>query len=201
MILGAVGAIGQTNVKRLLAYSSINNIGFALIGLAAATPSGIASVLFYMAVYIVMTLGCFLVVMQMRDGDGRAVETLASLSGLARSRPGLAAAMLVFMFSLAGIPPLLGFWPKFSVFQSAVQADLFALAIIGVITSVVGAYYYLRIIKTMYFDEPAGAYAPSESRINSGLIGVAAIACSPVGMLAIGPLATAAATAAQSMLP
>ncbi len=201
MILGAVGAIGQTNVKRLLAYSSINNIGFALIGLAAATPTGIAAVLFYMAVYIVMTLGSFLVVMQMRDADGRAVETLASLSGLARSRPGLAAAMAIFMFSLAGIPPLLGFWPKFSVFQSAVQADLFALAIIGVITSVVGAYYYLRIIKTMYFDEPAGAYAPSESRINSGLIGVAAIACSPVGMLAIGPLATAAATAAQSMLP
>ncbi len=201
MILGAVGAIGQTNVKRLLAYSSINNIGFALIGLAAATSSGIASVLFYMAVYIVMTLGSFLVVMQMRDTDGRAVETLASLSGLARSRPGLAAAMAIFMFSLAGIPPLLGFWPKFSVFQAAVQADLFGLAIIGVLTSVIGAYYYLRIIKTMYFDEPAAEFATSDSRINSGLIGVAAIACSPLGMLAIGPLATVAAAAAQSMLP
>ncbi len=201
MILGAVGAIGQTNVKRLLAYSSINNVGFALIGLTAATPAGIASVLFYMAVYIVMTMGSFLVVMQMRDGEGRAVETLASLSGLARSRPGLAAAMAIFMFSLAGIPPLLGFWPKFSVFQAAMQADLFGLAIIGVVTSVVGAYYYLRIIKTMYFDEPAAAFAASESRINSGLIGVAALACSPLGMLAIGPLATAAATAAKSLLP
>ena len=201
MILGAVGAIGQTNIKRLLAYSSINNIGFALIGLAAATPAGITSVLFYMAVYIVMTLGSFLVVMQMRDVDGRAVETLASLSGLARSRPGLAAAMAIFMFSLAGIPPLLGFWPKFSVFQAAVQADLFGLAIIGVLTSVIGAYYYLRIIKTMYFDEPVAEFAMTDSRINSGLIGLAAIACSPLGMLAIGPLATVAAAAAQSMLP
>ena len=201
MILGAVGAIGQTNIKRLLAYSSINNVGFALIGLAAATSAGVASVLFYMAVYAVMTLGSFLVVMQMRDGAGAAVESVASLSGLARTRPGLAAAMAIFMFSLAGIPPLLGFWPKFSVFQAAMQADLFALAIIGVVTSVVGAYYYLRIIKTMYFDEPAPAFAPTESRLNSGLIGVAALACSPLGMLAIGPLATAAATAARSLLP
>ena len=113
-------AIGQTNIKRLLAYSSINNVGFALIGLAAATREGVASVLFYMAVYVVMTLGSFLVVLRMRDEAGEPVETIASLSGLSRTRPLLAAAMAMFMFSLAGIPPLIGFWPKFFVFNAAV---------------------------------------------------------------------------------
>lgn len=201
MILGAVGAIGQTNIKRLLAYSSINNVGFALIGLASATPEGVASVLFYMAVYVAVTLGSFLVVLQMRDADGRAVETIDSLAGLGRSRPALAAAMAIFMFSLAGIPPLLGFWPKFSVFQAAVDADLYTLAILGVIASVVGAYYYLRIVKTMYFDEPAPAFAPAESRLNSGLIAAAALFCSPLGMLLITPLVTTAGLAAQSLLP
>lgn len=201
MILGAVGAIGQSNIKRLLAYSSINNIGFALIGLAAATADGVAAVLFYMAVYVAMTLGSFLVVLQMRDADGRPVETIDSLAGLGRTRPALAAAMAIFMFSLAGIPPLLGFWPKFSVFQAAVDANLLTLAVIGVIASVIGAYYYLRIVKTMYFDDPAPAFAPSESRLNSGLIAAAALFCSPLGMLLITPLVTTAGLAAQSLLP
>jgi NADH-quinone oxidoreductase subunit N len=201
MILGAVGAIGQTNVKRLLAYSSINNIGFALIGLAAATAEGVAAVLFYMAVYVAMTLGSFLVVLQMRDPDGRPVETIESLAGLGRTRPALAAAMAIFMFSLAGIPPLLGFWPKFSVFQAAVDANLLTLAVIGVIASVIGAYYYLRIVKTMYFDDPAAAFAPAESRLNSGMIAAAALFCSPLGMLLITPLVTTAGLAAQSLLP
>jgi len=200
MILGAVGAIGQKNVKRLLAYSSINNIGFALVGLAAANESGIAAVLFYMAVYVVMTLGSFLVVLQMRDADGRSVEGIDSLAGLSRSRPALAFAMAIFMFSLAGIPPMLGFWPKLSVFQAAMEAEMYVLAVIAVVTSVVGAFYYLRIIKVMFFDEPAPAFGPSESRVNSGMIVVAALFCSPIGMLAITPLVAAATRAAQSIL-
>ncbi|MGL4541524.1 MAG: NADH-quinone oxidoreductase subunit NuoN [Polymorphobacter sp.] len=200
MLLGAVGAIGQTNIKRLLAYSSIANIGFALIGLAAGTREGVAAVLFYMAVYLVMTLGSFLCVLAMRDTDGKPVETLDSLAGLSRSRPGLAAALAIFMFSLAGIPPLLGFWPKFAVFTAAMNAQLYTLAILGVIASVIGAYYYLRVIKTMYFDAPAAPFAPSDSRVNAALIGVAAIACSPLGMLAITPLVAAATHAAAALL-
>ena len=123
-VLGGVAAIGQRNIKRLLAYSSINNIGFALVGLAAGTPAGVASVLFYMTVYIAMTLGAFLVVLRMRGPDDQPVEAIASLSGLSRTRPGLALAMAIFMFSLAGIPPLFGFWPKFLVFNAAVAANL-----------------------------------------------------------------------------
>ena len=199
MLLGAVGAIGQTNVKRLLAYSSINNIGFALIGLAAGTREGIAGVLFYMAVYLVMTLGSFLAVLAMRGTDGQPVETLASLSGLSRTRPGLAAAFAVFMFSLAGIPPLLGFWPKFAVFQAAMDAHLYVLAVVGVVASVVGAYYYLRVIKSVYFDEPAPAFAPADSRTNTVLLTAAALFCSPLGMLAITPLVGAAGRAAAAL--
>ena len=199
MVLGAVGAIGQTNIKRLLAYSSINNVGFALIGLAAGTVEGVTGVLFYMSVYLVMTLGSFLCVLQMRGQDGRPVETLASLSGLSRSRKGLAAALAVFMFSLAGIPPLLGFWPKFAVFTAAIDAQLYLLAVVGVVASVIGAYYYLRVIKAMYFDEPAAEFAPSDSAVNAGMIGIAALICSPIGMLAIGPLAGAARAAAAAL--
>ena len=197
MILGAVGAIGQTNIKRLLAYSSIANVGFALIGLAAGTRDGVSSVLFYMVVYLVMTLGSFLCVLQMRDADGQPVETLASLNGLSRSRKGLSAAMAIFMFSLAGIPPLLGFWPKFAVFTAAIDAKLYLLAVIGVVASVVGAYYYLRVIKSMYFDEPAPGFAASNSRVNGAMICVAALACSPLGMLAITPLVIATRNAAS----
>jgi len=200
MLLGAVGAIGQTNIKRLLAYSSIANIGFALIGLAAGSREGVASVIFYITVYLVMTLGSFLCVLAMRDADGQPVETIDSLAGLSRSRPGLAAALAIFMFSLAGIPPLLGFWPKFAVFTAAMNAHLYTLAVLGVIASVIGAYYYLRVIKTMYFDAQAAPFAPADSRINSALIGVAALACSPLGMLAITPLVAAATHAAAALL-
>jgi NADH-quinone oxidoreductase subunit N len=200
-ILGAVAAIGQTSIKRLLAYSSINNIGFALIGLAASGPDGVASVLFYMTVYIAMTLGAFLCVLQMRDQDGRYVETIASLSGLSRTRPGLAMALAVFMFSLAGIPPLFGFWPKFLVFAAAVKAGLVPLAAIGIVTSVIGAYYYLKVVKTMYFDDPAPAFAPSESRLEDGLIALAAVFVSPLGYLAIPSLSAATMLAARALLP
>ncbi len=199
MGLGAVGAIGQTNIKRLLAYSSIANIGFALVGLAAATPQGIEALLFYTAVYLAMTLGSFLVVLQLRRADGSPVELMSDLSGLSKIHPGLAAALAIFMFSLAGIPPLLGFWPKFAVFQAAIGAGLVPLALIGFITSVIAAYYYLRLVKIMYFDEAGVAVTSDGGRINGGLIAAAALFCSPIGMLAITPLVAAAGQAAAAL--
>ncbi len=200
IILGAVGAIGQRNIKRLLAYSSINNVGFALIGLAAANEAGVAAVLFYMAVYVAMTLGSFLCVLQMRDVHDRPVEDIAALSGLSRTRPGLAAAFAIFMFSLAGIPPLFGFWPKFLVFDAAVQAGLIPLAVIGIAASVIGAFYYLRIVKTIYFDEPVEGFAPADSPVNTALIAVTALFVSPLGYLAIPLMSAAALLAARSIL-
>ena len=199
MILGAVGAIGQTNIKRLLAYSSIANIGFALVGLAASTPRGIEALLFYTAIYLAMTLGTFLVVLQLRRADGAPVERLGDLSGLSRVRPGLAAAMLVFMLSLAGIPPLLGFWPKFAVFQAAVAAGMVPLALIGFVASVVAAYYYLRVIKLMYFDEAGVAVTSEGGRTNGAMIAMAALFCSPLGMLAMTPIVAAAARASAAL--
>ncbi|HEV2080019.1 MAG TPA: NADH-quinone oxidoreductase subunit NuoN [Allosphingosinicella sp.] len=198
-VLGGVAAIGQGNLKRLLAYSSINNIGFALIGLAAATREGVASVLFYMAVYVVMTLGTFFIVLKMRDQDGRPVESIASLSGLSRTRPGLALAMAMFMFSLAGIPPLMGFWPKFFVFNAAVEADLTWLAAVGIATSVIGAYYYIKIVKIMYFDDPAPAYERRGFGIESALILAAALFVSPLGYLLIGPIDALSQNAARAL--
>jgi len=198
-ILGGVAAIGQSNFKRLLAYSSINNVGFALFGLAAGTPDGVAATMTYMAVYIAMTLGSFICALQMRDADGQPVETIASLSGLSRSRPGLAAALAIFMFSLAGIPPLFGFWPKFLVFDALVRAGFWPLAMVGIATSVIGAFYYLKIVKTMYFDEPTEGYAPSSSVIEGGLITVAALAVSPLGYLAIPLLDATSMAAAHSL--
>jgi NADH-quinone oxidoreductase subunit N len=199
IILGAVAAIGQTNIKRLLAYSSINNVGFALVGLAAGTPEGVASVLFYLTIYIAMTLGGFLVVLQMRDATGQPVETLASLSGLSRTRPGLAAAMAIFMFSLAGIPPLLGFNAKLAVFNAAVAAGLFPLAVVGFVASVIGAYYYLRVVKVMYFDDPAPEFQRDGSVIEGGMIGIAATFVSPVGWIVLAPLGVWTLTAARSL--
>jgi NADH-quinone oxidoreductase subunit N len=198
-ILGGVAAINQTNIKRLLAYSSINNVGFALFGLAAGTPDGIAATMTYMAVYVAMTVGSFLCVLQMRGPDGEPIETIASLSGLSRTRPMLALALATFMFSLAGIPPLFGFWPKFLVFDALVGVGLWPLAMIGIATSVIGAFYYLKIVKTMYFDEPAADFAPAENRLESGLIALSALAVSPLGYLAIGPLGIASGAAAGAL--
>lgn len=198
IVLGAAGAIGQSNIKRLLAYSSINNIGFALIGLAAGTKEGVAAVLTYLAIYVVMTLGSFLCVLQMRDANGQPVESIASLSGLSQSRKGLAAAFAIFMFSLAGIPPLFGFWGKFVVFDAAVAADLLPLAAIGIAASVIGAFYYLKIIKTIYFDEPAAHYAPAGSVIENGLIAACAVFI-VLGYLLIPVLGNEAAVAASAL--
>ena len=199
IFLGAVAAFGQTNIKRLLAYSSINNVGFALIGLAAGGERGASSVLFYMAVYVVMTLGAFLCVLWMRDEEGRPVESIASLSGLAQTRPAFAMAFAIFMFSLAGIPPLFGFWPKLMVFKAAIASGYVALAVAGILGTVVGAYYYLRIVKVMYMDEPAEPYARVREPLQGALILLAALIVSPLGYLLIGPLGSLTDQAAGSL--
>jgi len=198
-VLGGVAAIGQRNIKRLLAYSSINNVGFALVGLAAAGVAGVASVLFYMTVYVVMTLGAFLVVLRMRGPDDQPIETVASLAGLSRTRPLLALAMAIFMFSLAGIPPLFGFVPKLLVFNAAVEANLTWLAAVAIATSVIGAYYYIMIVKLIYFDEPAPAFAETKEPVGAGLILLSALFVSPLGYLAWGPLEAATRNAAQAL--
>ena len=199
IFLGAVGAYGQTNIKRLLAYSSINNVGFALIGLAAAGQQGASSVLFYMAVYTVMTVGAFLCVLWMRGPDGEHLEDIATLSGLSQTRPALAVAIAIFMFSLAGIPPLFGFWPKLLVFNAAVESGYIALAVAGIIGTVVGAYYYLKIVKIMYFDDPATPYGRVHQPVQGALILLAAVAVSPLGYLLIGPLEAASNQAAGAL--
>src|SRR5579863_5467720 len=160
MVLGAVAAIAQSNIKRLMAYSSIGHIGYALIGLAAASPAGIRGVLVYMAIYLFMNVGTFAVILCMRQ-QGRMLEGINDLAGLSRTQPGLALALAIFMFAMAGIPPTAGFFSKLYIFVAAIEAHQFALtglAIIGVVASVVGAFYYLRIVKVMYFDEPAGSF-------------------------------------------
>src|SRR5215813_4781127 len=159
MALGSFAAIGQTNIKRLMAYSSIGHMGYALIGLAAGTSQGVQSVLVYMAIYVAMSLGTFAAIIAMRRPEGP-VEKIADLAGLARTKPAMALFLLIMMFSLAGVPPLAGFFAKFFVFIAAMKAGLYTLAVIGVVTSVVGAYYYLSIVKKMYFDEPAPAFEP-----------------------------------------
>lgn len=198
IIFGAVAAIGQTNIKRLMAYSSINNVGFALIGLAAATPAGVAATMSYMAIYVVMTIGGFACILQMRDASGRPVETIDSLAGLSRSRKGLAAALAIFMFSMAGIPPLFGFWAKFLVFDAAVGAGLTALAAFGIAASVIGAFYYLKIIKTMYFDEPAAPYESRGGMVENVILTACAVVI-VVGYLLNPVLDKASAAAAASL--
>ncbi|WP_448582933.1 NADH-quinone oxidoreductase subunit NuoN [Thermaurantiacus sp.] len=200
MLLGAVAAIGQTNVKRLLAYSAITNIGFALIGLAAGTAAGISAVLLYLLAYIVMTLGAFVCLMMIVDGEGQQREALADLAGLAKVRPGLAAALAIFMFSLAGIPPLFGFMPKLAVLSAAVEANLWPLAVIGVLASVIAAFYYLRVVKVLYFDPPADlAIARLDEGVNPIVIGVTAAFVSPLGYLLLGPLMAFGAEAARAL--
>lgn len=156
MILGSFAAIGQTNLKRLMAYSSIGHVGYALMGLAVGSDIGLRGLLVYMAIYVFMNMGSFAVLVAMRR-QGRAVERIEDLAGLGRTDPTMALWMAVFMFSMAGIPPLAGFFGKLYVFLAAVQGGYWTLAVIGVLTSVVSAYYYLRIVKVMYFDQSAGA--------------------------------------------
>ncbi|HEU0118032.1 MAG TPA: NADH-quinone oxidoreductase subunit NuoN [Alphaproteobacteria bacterium] len=152
MVLGCFAGLVQSNIKRLLAYSSIANIGFALAGLAAESKPGILGLLIYLAVYFANTLGAFGVVLCLRK-NGKMVEKVDDLAGLAKSNPVLALAMAIFMFSMAGVPPFAGFFGKYFVFLAAAQSHLMPLAIIGLLSSVVSAFYYLRVIKVMYFDE------------------------------------------------
>ena len=199
MALGAFAAIGQSNIKRLMAYSSIANVGYALIGLAAGTSQGVRGVLIYMAIYLAMTLGAFTVILCMRR-RGRMVEDIRDLSGLARTHPMLALAMAIFMFSLAGVPPLAGFFGKFYVFMAAINAGLYTLAIIGVLASVVGAYYYLNIIKLMWFDAAA---EPFEKPMGAelGFVMAATTLFTVLFVVDPAPLLAGAQTAAQALFP
>ena len=197
MLVGAFAAIGQTNIKRLMAYSSIGHVGYALIGLAAGDEAGVRAVLVYMAIYVVMNAGAFGCIIAMRKG-GKATERIDDLAGLGSTAPMMALAMAVFMFSMAGIPPLAGFFGKLYVFVAAVQAGLWPLAILGVLASVVSAFYYLRIVKVMYFD--AGD-APLDARPASLSFVVAATGAVTVLFAALpAPLLGAAAMAARSLV-
>jgi len=183
IIVGALGAIGQINLKRLMAYSSINNVGFILIGLAAATPQGASAMLVYLAIYVAMSVGGFVGILMLKDVDGNHVESIADIAGLSRTRPLLAAALAMVMFSLAGIPPLFGFWGKFVVFNAAVAADLVPLAAIGIAASVIGAFYYIKIVKVMYFDEPVGVVTGKSDWAHGALLAGSALVISPLGYL------------------
>ena len=199
IVVGALGAIGQQNLKRLLAYSSINNVGFILIGLAAATPEGISGVLVYLFIYVFMTIGSFVALLMLRDSEGNALATFEDISGLSSTSPALAWCLLALMFSLAGIPPLFGFWGKFVVFQAAVQADLIALAAIGIAASVIGAFYYIKFIKVMFFDEPKGV-APAKAPLSHwAVLGLSVLVISPLGYLLTPWLGNMAGAAAQAL--
>jgi NADH-quinone oxidoreductase subunit N len=199
MVLGAVAAVAQSNIKRLMAYSSIGHVGYALIGLAAGTANGIRGVLVYLAIYLVMNVGAWAVVLCMRR-QGRMLEEIADLGGLSRSQPGLALALAIFMFALSGIPPTAGFFAKLYVFLAAIDARLFGLAVIGVVTSVVSAFYYLRIVKVMYFDEPAAAFDRPLSAELKGVLLVTAVVTLFFFLLP-GPIVGAAEAAAAALFP
>src|SRR6266571_2525305 len=196
MVLGAFAAIGQRNIKRLMAYSSIGHMGFALVGLAAGTAEGVQGVVVYMAIYLAMTLGTFACILAMRRAGGL-VEEIGDLAGLARTNPPMAFFLATLLFSLAGVPPLAGFFAKFYVFLAAIKAGLYALAVIGVLASVVGAYYYLAIVKTMYFDEPAKAFEPMPYELRT-VLGVSGL-FNLLFFVYPGPLVEAATAAAKSL--
>ena len=197
MILGALAPIMQTNIKRLLAYSSIGHVGYALMGLAAGNANGVTDTLVYLATYAFMALGAFGVVVAMRR-QGRVVETIADLGGLGRNDGALALALAVFMLSMAGLPPFSGFFAKLYVFLAAVNGGLWTLASIGIVTSVIGFYYYLRIVKVMYFDAPVAAFdrrAPSLSFVIA-----AAGVVTTFFLVVAGPVTVAAQAAARALL-
>ena len=156
MILGAVAAIGQTNIKRLMAYSSIGHMGYALAGISTGSLEGVQSSIIYLTIYLVMNLGTFACIFMMKR-ENIFFENINELSGLSKNKPILSLSFLILLFSLAGIPPLAGFFAKFYVFMAVIKADMYALAIIGLVTTVISAFYYLRIIKIIYFDKPKSA--------------------------------------------
>ncbi len=199
MALGAFAALRQQNIKRLMAYSSIGNVGYVLLGLASGSEKGIQAVVFYLAIYLVMTLGVFATILMMKRRNIM-VEEVADLAGLARSHPMMALGMLIFMFSLAGIPPLAGFWGKLYIFMAAVEAKLFIPAVLGVLASVVASYYYLRIVKVMYFDEPAEAIDRPAFGVNRVVALVAAFLIAVFSLLP-QPLSVIAEAAAKGLFP
>ena len=198
MVLGAFAAINQTNIKRLMAYSSIGHVGYALVGLAAGGQAGATAVLVYMTIYLVMNIGTFACILSMRR-QGSMVEGISDLAGLGKTNPRMALALLIFMFSMAGIPPLAGFFGKLYVFMAAIEAGLVTLAIIGVVASVVGAFYYLRIVKIMYFDE---ALEPFDTPIGKGVASVLAVTAlvTVLFFLGMSPVVDIADAAAASLL-
>ena len=197
MVLGAFAAIGQNNIKRLMAYSSIGHVGFALVGIAANSQAGTQATLIYLAIYLAMTLGAFAGILAMRRND-LLVEDIDELSGLAQNNLPMAFAIAVLMFSLAGLPPLAGFVGKLYVFQAVLAEDgLYPLAIIGVLASVVAAYYYLRIVKVMFFDEPKEKFAPVYGKL--GLVMVAAVVFIIGFMIVPSPLVSWALDASKSL--
>ena len=196
MVLGSFAAIGQTNIKRLMAYSSIGHMGFALVGLAAGTVEGAQGVLVYIAIYVAMTLGTFAIILAIKR-NGQPIETIADFAGLSRTNPVLAFLFAMFLFSLAGVPPLAGFFGKFYVFVAAIKAGMFTLAVVGVLASVVGCYYYLMIVKIMYFDEPLAKLDPMRNELRT-VLAVAGI-FNVLFFVYPGPLVSAATSAARSL--
>jgi len=196
MALGSFAAIGQKNIKRLMAYSSIGHMGFALVGLAAGTAEGAQGVLVYIAIYVAMTLGSFAVILTMKR-NGQPLENISDFAGLSRTNPMVAFFFAMLLFSLAGIPPLAGFFAKWYVFVAAIKANLFTLAVIGVLTSVVGAYYYLSIVKVMYFDEPLGRIDPIRVELRT-VVAVAGL-FNVFFFVYPGPLVSMASAAAKSL--
>jgi len=199
MVLGAFAAIGQTNIKRLMAYSSISHMVYALLGLAAGTAQGVQGVLLYLMIYIITNAGVFVCILAMKRG-GENVETIDDLRGLARTNPRIAVAFLIFMFSLAGIPPMAGFFAKFYVFLAAIEAHLYWPAVIGVLSSVVGAVYYIRIVKLIYFDEPAPAF-DRDLGVTLSTVLVGSGAFTLLFMVGAAPLVAAATVASRALVP
>ncbi len=197
MLIGAFAAINQTNIKRLMAYSSIGHIGYALVGLAPGDETGVRSVLIYIAIYIFMNIATFAVILCMRR-DGRTVERIEDLAGLSGTQGLVAAALAVCMFSMSGIPPLAGFLGKFYVFHAAISAGYYWLAVIGVLTSVVSAFYYLRIVKLMYFDTSTGVFdRPVDTAVGAVLTGTSLFTL--LFIVYPAPLLGAAAVAAAAL--
>ena len=199
IVIGALGAIGQDNIKRLLAYSSISNVGFILIGLAAATAAGASAMLVYLFIYVAMSLGAFVAVLMLKDSEGNDVESISSLAGMVKDQPLLSWCLFFLMLSLAGIPPLFGFMGKFVVFQAAVQADLVVLAALGIAASVIGAFYYLKVCKIIMFDEPAGIVTGKSGTGHWALLLITSAIISPLGYLMTPPLRDLAGKAAEAL--
>jgi NADH-quinone oxidoreductase subunit N len=199
MALGAVAAIGQTNIKRLMAYSSIGHMGYALLGLAAGSSLGVRGVLIYLAIYVFTNLGVFAAIQAMQRG-GKAVESISDLAGLARTNMKLAVIFSMLFLSLAGLPPLAGFFAKFYVFLAAMQAGLIWPAVIGVLTSAIGLVYYLRLVKVMFFDEPAPGFDAVSGFGSKAILALSAVVAL-LFIFAASPIITAADTAARSLLP